>query len=393
VDYLIEFGQRDDVRGLASRYLSLRSTHAIDLGLDERWLLAWRWRAHLEGSNGKMLWRHLEEWCSLPPWLRARWAGWLAFEDEFVAYPFGIDPNWRPPFSGELAEQWERYGPFVATVILRPVAVEEERGELAEVAGVEGLRVTFEPQPVPRLLAGPTSVVRPLIGGLGLAGAGGLPGTLGGVVEAASGSRLAVTCAHVLDEGVEVLQPASADNPGAAARIGICGHRSPLNAHNPPVDAYDPDLNEVDAALVQLDEGVGAELAMRGIGPLTGISMRSDLHEHCSVEIVGLRAKRRPLRVGKLRLVGEFSYGHDTYGYQNLFELRRRSRHYGVTGELNPPVSGGDSGAWVVRPGAGGPEWAGVVVAGEGPTAYAVMAASVVEWMERETPLGSIAVC
>ncbi len=363
MDYLLEFGARDDVRELAARYLSFRSVHAIDIGLDQRWLTAWRTQEDA-----------------------------LGLDDDFVAYPFGVDTSWRPSSNLPLIETWERYGPFVITVVLRPSAVQDERGGLAEVDGPEDLLVTFESQPVPRLLAGGKSAVRPLVGGLGLAGASGPPATLGGIVTSASGEKFAVTCAHVLGQGEEVLQPAPIDNRREAVRIGVCSHRSRLRAHESPVSPYDADLNEVDAALVALDGGVRADLAMLEAGPLAGISRRSDLHEHISVDIVGLRAKRRSLRVGKLRLYGEFSHGRETFGYQNLFELRRRSRFFGLTGTFGPPVSGGDSGAWVLRPGAPGPEWAGVVVAGEGPTAYAVMAASVVEWMERDTPLRSVAV-
>ncbi len=391
MDYLIEFAERDAVREIAARYLEYGSVQAIDLDLDDLWLASWRLFHNAPNREFRDAWRYLEDW----HFARRRWApywpAWLLDDEEFVGYPFGVDPNWMPPIEGELDKRWARWGPFVMTVVLRPRSSRQELGALQEIYP-EGLPVRFEARPVPSLLARPTDAVRPVVGGLSVASPGGRPGTLGGIVEAGN-KRLGLTCAHVLSAGEEAEQPAAADNHRDAARIGECHRNSKLVAHIPPLNAYSSELNEVDAALIELDDAVDADLEVRGVGALTRISQRSEVHPDSSVEIVGLRAKRRSLHVGKLRMVGEFRFGDEWYGYQNLFELRRRSRFHGFTGTISPPVNGGDSGAWVILPGASGPELAGVVVAGDGPYGYAILAQSIAEWIEEEGPYRPVKVC
>jgi hypothetical protein len=390
VDYLVEFGRRDDVRELAAGYMRLRSVHAVDVGLDERWLIARLAQDRFSRDHREYLRLRFEDWNDVnPPYLGRRLAELL--EDEFIAYPFGLDPGWIPPWKGVLAERWEKFGPYVVTVVLRPDCPPEEAGVVEEVYPKGPFEVRYDVQPVPRLLGSPRDAVRPLMGGIGISAAGRRPGTLGGIVQA-GGVRYAVTCAHVLDVGDEVRQPASTDSRNASGRIGRCSHRSNLTAHTPPAQAYGGGLNRLDAALVELDEGVESDLEVRDAGSLAGISAMSGLHQLMTVETVGARSGAQTLRVGDLRLVGEFAFGSEWYAYEELFQLRRTSRFFGMTGTLSPPVRGGDSGAWVLRPGGDGPEWAGMVIAGAGPLGYAVMAETVERWVGDETGAASVTV-
>jgi hypothetical protein len=391
VDYLVEFGRRDDVREIVNRYMGLRSVHAVDVGLDERWLVAYLAGYSFRDDYADDVIRRLEHWDVVPPSYPL--AGRLAefFDDEFVAFPFGLDPHWLPPMKGELCRRWGEFGPFVITVVLRPDCSSEEAGAVSEIYPDNRFAVVYDVQPVPRLLASPREAVRPLVGGIGISGASRRPGTLGGIIEV-GGGRYGVTCAHVLGAGDEVEQPAPADNPRDATRVGFCRHRSSLTAHSPPAAAYGTGLNRLDAALVEFDDGIDAELEVSDAGPPARISAVSDVHQLMTVETFGARSGHRTLRVGNLRLVGEFTFGSEWYAYEELFQLRRLSRFYGMTGTLSPPVRGGDSGAWVLRPGADGPEWAGMVIAGEGPQGYAVMAKTVEQWIEEETGAGAVTV-
>jgi hypothetical protein len=390
MDYLIEFGRRDSVREIADRYMQLQSVHAVDIGLDERWLVAWLARNCLPHDQFKHVVRLLDDLDVVPSRYYGKWLSEF-FDDEFVAYPFGVDPYWVPPSEEVLWRRWHEFGPFVITVVLRPDCPPEEAGLVNEVYPDSRFEIVYDFQPVPRLLASPDEAVRPLIGGIGISGASRRPGTLGGFVEA-DGNRYAVTCAHVVEAGEEVQQPAPADNRRGAARIGVCSHSSSLNTHTPPADVYGNQLNRLDAALVELDDGIKAELEIRDAGPLAGTATVSDVHQLMTVQMVGARSGHRTLRVGNLRLVGEFAFGSDWYAYKELFQLRRTSRFFGLTGTLSPPVRGGDSGAWVLRSGADGPEWAGMVIAGEGPQGYAIMAETVEQWVREETGAGLVTV-
>jgi hypothetical protein len=141
-----------------------------------------------------------------------------------------------------------------------------------------------------------------------------------------------------------------------------------LASHTRPLNPYDPTINEVDVALVAFDDQAQADLAVLGVGALTGISSKSLVHQGALVEVVGKESGRRSLYVGGATLTREFDLDGTTYGFKNLFELTRVSRFHGITGTLSAPVAPGDSGAWVLRPGATGTEWLGMVIAGDGPT-------------------------
>jgi hypothetical protein len=77
----------------------------------------------------------------------------------------------------------------------------------------------------------------------------------------------------------------------------------------------------------------------------------------------------------------EFRHGDQTYCFRNTVELRHPSRFYGLFGTFDPPVRPGDSGAWVLLPGATGPNWCGLVISGDGVVGHFVLAESVSNWL------------
>ena len=380
MDYSIEFAEREDVRELANAFLKVSdAVQGISIDLDPLWLSFWQAYTLLPPDDVHRYdawFRDTAHW-----YAGTRW--WSEMHvPEVVAYPYGIDTSWRPP-AWEEHMKWRglRPEPFVIIVVLRPDVPRDSLFRLQEIE-TRGFQVRSEARPVATLLAGSTDKIRPVIGGVSVSSPNGKPGTLGGILEDGSAKRFGLTCAHVLGSGDDVQQPSPADNRGAALSIGQCVQSNTLSTHVAPVDAYDPSINEIDAALVELSEP--ADLEVLGVGPLAGVAGKSQVHRNMSVEVVGKESHEK-LVVGPTSLAHEFRFDGDMYAYKNLFELRRASRFWGVTGTVSRPVKGGDSGGWVFRAGSNGTEWLGVVIAGDGPVGYAVPAEFIMDW------IGSIA--
>ena len=359
----------------------------VSVDLDDFWLAAWRsyntvpsteFEAHV-----RTLGERIAHGCGPLAWPGAP-------RDEFISYPYGVDPGWIPPF-------WHHWAhvrgvgpdPFVMVVVLRPATGEKPTGLLREI-DTGGIPVRFEPRPMARLYAKPKDKVRPLAGGMSVSTPTGDPGTLGGILEDANGTRFGLTCSHLLQTTQEAQQPSPADNRNAAARIGSCLDSFTLQSHIPPLNPYDPSINTIDAALIEFDDQIVSDLEVMGVGSLTGIASKSQAHPNSSVDVAGKEAGNRPLYIGAVTLVHEFDLNGTKYGYANLFELRRASRFHAVTGTLSHPVRPGDSGAWVLRAGTNGPEWLGVVVAGDGAYGYAIPAEFITDWIAKHTTVGTV---
>lgn len=388
MDYLLEFASREDVQALSRSYLDRSdAVQGITIDLDDFWLASWRLNTLLSPNDFRLaqsqlfsFWRYDGLW----PWATAELSelGRLGREG-FVGYPFGVDTSWRPPLWAEYTAMRElRDEPFSVTVILRPDASQGSSYSLSEI-DTAGLQVRFDARPIARLYAKSTDALRPVVGGVSVSSAAGPPGTLGGIVEDGSGGRVGLTCSHVLASGEDAQQPSPKDNARGAASIGACSAGSALNSHVPPLDLFDDSLNEVDVAVIDLTQP--SELAILGVGGLSGIAPKSRINPDASVRVAG-KSGRRTRYVGGLS-VREFDFNGTKYGYKNLFELKPRSRFWGFTGTFSPPVEPGDSGGWVLIEGANGTEWLGVIVGGDGPVGYAAAAEFVTDWLRTNTSL------
>ncbi len=388
MDYLLDFAGRDDVLTLATEYLRQNeAVQGIAVDLDDLWLAEWRL------------------YNSLPPRAFAREAsllresllheglGWYRhrrlLDSEFVSYPFGVDPHWRSNNWNRIVK-WREINPepFVMIVVLRPDVSRESLGALAEI-DPRGIQVRLEPRPTPRLYAKSTDRVRPLVGGLSVSSPTGPPGTLGGILTDTSGGKFGLTCSHVLAIASEAQQPSPADNGSDAERIGKCVESSKLASHTGQLDPYSTSINTIDAALIELEPGAQSALEVLDVGPLAGIAPKGHVNPGASVEVVGKAVGKRSLYIGAVTLVQEFDLNGSKYGFRNLFELRRYGRFAAITGTISHPVKPGDSGGWVLRSGTSGPEWLGVVIAGDGPYGYAIPAEFIVDWIG-STKVGTV---
>ncbi len=168
-------------------------------------------------------------------------------------------------------------------------------------------------------------------------------------------------------------QPAAKDQSPTSAigRCVVATRLQPMQQNCAPSGLV---FNTEDIALIKLDQGVTSDLEVLGVGPLAGVTTAGALYPQMLVEVAGKVTGLHTLRTGGLSITQQVGINGVAHCFRDLVELRRPSRHYGVTGTVRRPVRPGDSGAWVLRDGPGGKEWCGVVVAGEKSAGYATPA-------------------
>jgi hypothetical protein len=269
--------------------------------------------------------------------------------------------------------------PFVVRVSVEPQAAadpDQIRDNLNGLASDFGdFRVEVEVEPIPQLLA--TAVGSNAITGgdkvnnLTTNGTG----TAGSIVERQSDGALFVTTAgHVADQGDPVgvrddLRGKGQLNAGVCARSEI-GAAIAGQLTDGDVDA----LPEVDFGLVELDEPIPTSTEVDGVGAISSVMPKADLPAFSLVTTSGSRSGLQQLRVEDLRVPATLRHNGQLFGYKNILRLTRQSRFWQVTGLFIRPARPGDSGGWVIRESDNRPEWAGVVIGGEGPSGYACSA-------------------
>ncbi|MFF0009127.1 hypothetical protein ACFYQT_37700 [Streptomyces tibetensis] len=78
----------------------------------------------------------------------------------------------------------------------------------------------------------------------------------------------------------------------------------------------------------------------------------------------------------------ELTLAEEKYCFTDIFQLRPVSRYWGLTGSISDPARPGDSGAWISIAGSRGEEWAGMVLGGDGPEAFAMFSEDIIHWLE-----------
>ena len=394
--YLIDYANREDVSGVIERAMGFDIVHGIVMHLDPTWLTLWRLSQSLTAGDWKSLdhdllytltWNErvfggpfpgFGVWHMNLAWLLGPW------ETERLS-PMQADAKWSCATWDEISRRGrQRRDPFVINVLVVPRSSRGAFQELATSLGEGPQQIRFEARPIALAYSDRKRRVRPLQGGISLGSDTSDYGTLGGILKDKKGVLYALTCGHAIGKNDEAKQPSPRD-ARTAGKIGMCVESTGGTLRGPATRCgRKSPANEVDAALIKLDQDpkIDAKLEIMDIGPLTGWTSIDDVFEDSPVQVSG-RSGHRNLYTGGLLAVGSLRIGPDRYCFRNLIEIKRASvRHWGITGSLAPPVHPGDSGAWVIQDGPGGPEWCGMVVGGTGPVGYAVFAESVLDWLK-----------
>ena len=377
---LLEFAERAEVKAFVGSVTKSNSVQGVIVDYDPLWLTLWRIRSTfgdvaLEGFVDRMFYlRHMG-----PPW---------TWDFNSLSELFGIeggeieppDPKWIPPLWAGLKEQFgiseQNDEPFIVKVCLLPWQGNESVPEL----GKYQFRVVKERRS-PAALTMPLRKHRPVVGGISIGLGPTDSGTLGGIVEDQNNKRWGVTCAHVLQNQLDVDQPAKCDN-SLASSVGTASHKSVL-ASSPstaPCNPYNSAslLNSIDAALIEFSSGTNSDLQVLNNGTLSGIMGKGTPSPGQVVDIAGKHSGPRVLEIGGLAITYRLrdSTGN-IYCFKDLFELRWPRWWRGIGGR---PVQHGDSGAWVLASQASGTEWVGMALAGDRLVGYAMFAENIVDW-------------
>jgi hypothetical protein len=390
LDYLFEFGERQDVRNLVGSAIERPSVHGVILDLHWAWLLGWQAAQFLDGEpledfNNVLRGIMDKPWFEVGPYLSQRWLTLPSLSGSLIrrgwfpppVYRTRLDPSAAPsPWSDIFGDR----EPFVVRILLRPTAAQSDDAGLVQ--EYPQLFVSLEPRPVAQAYAY-KGTERPLIGGVSVGADGSGAGTLGGLVQTMLNRRLAITCSHVTTLGDQVRQPAPSDD-GSAGRIGTVIAAGPLDASNVICNPYDQLRGNLDIAAIELDADVASLNHIRLIGQVGRISTRTDIHPGEGVQVVGRSSGLRRLVVGGLGKSVLINLNGVPHCYKDVVELRKRRWLAGWPLVGRPAVKPGDSGAWVVRDGTQGPEWCAMVVGGERDIGYAILADKAVDWLRSQ---------
>lgn len=230
----------------------------------------------------------------------------------------------------------------------------------------------------------------PLEGGLSI-GTGPIgSGTLGGIVQDQNGIRYGVTCAHVVEGGTNVEQPAQEDDSTGARQIGTVGAAVTLQKSQAasPCNPYDNAsvMNEMDVALINLSDPNAADLKVASLGTLSRVLPKSDLRSGNSIYFTGKESglPARRLIIGGLNATFRFHLDKNDYlCIPYTFNVR-----WPNTSPLKgtPAVEEGDSGAWLCTPDGSDYSWAGMVIGSDQFDGYGIFAQSVTDWAANLTP-------
>ena len=364
--YLREAAEELGLRNVLERVLDYEQVQGVVLTVDRLWL-AMKLRS-ADDRYFRMLrdfYRH-----GFPPYplpalpfeLEENDRNWTLDADFFRQPP----PYWEE-FSRYFGNDWKK-PPIIVKVCVLP-GENIERFQNIE----SNLPIIVEARPIASLSDSGPPLKRPLEGGLSIGDSSGSVGTLGGMLTGNDGKRYGVTCQHVLKQKGKVYQPALPDG-GAAPHIGevVWDLAAPLTdrkACNPYNSATrGQKIEALDVALVDIEDSITGTNALG----IQAVAPASSLYPGLMIDLIGRTSGHRTLSVGALAVTYRFM--NESGGYHcmhDLFEVRWPQFARTV---LSRPISGGDSGSWVVAQGSKGPEWCGMVVGGDRVRGYATFA-------------------
>jgi hypothetical protein len=353
---LLEFAARENVRRVVEQMTKFTAVQGVVAEYHPLWMLLQR----VDPS----LW---DLWFDHP------------FPFRYGPYPVDGRPTLGPPREKiwRRWREWNNNDPYQLRICLVPSEAEGEEN-LPEI-GETDFPVVFERRPLARF-----------VNDRGLrTHAGADIGTLGGAVKSVQNEWLGVTCAHVVENAPTVEVETEKDTSlmqwvrgllagKASARLsGECVRKTELVALGAdgacnPYGKVDPS-NSIDVALVKADfRDVDLVRWEQGAAARSSASTGQYLKMLSSDGV-------RDAELGGLAVYYVLNHDKKRFCFSGLFEVRAPRYSPKV-------VHPGDSGAWIMRPGASGDEWFGMVLGSDDIQGYAMFAEPVYEWVQSAIP-------
>jgi len=134
----------------------------------------------------------------------------------------------------------------------------------------------------------------------------------------------------------------------------------------------------MDLSLIELNRGIDSIHEVTGIGIISGYCKKDDLQEGTMVELHGRTTGYKKLKLGDAIVVKRIKYKGQNYCFKDLVQVKAVTLRNLI---LHRPVSGGDSGAWICAQGASGTEWAGMIIAEDRLSGYAICSEDILSWL------------
>lgn len=374
---LAEFLDDGYVKKIITTCRESQAVQGILVQIDWRWMYSWRVGEKYDPENPpkgfeeamryQVDWR--EFWDGTPRELAEPWLPYRAITAR--------DLTWRPPIYYWRDEDKETYSkwPIQVRICLYPRSPGAHHVPKFE---ADGFRIQYEVRSIARLLSGPRSQHRPLIGGVSIGTDPAECGTMGGILSDGFGRFVGVTCAHVADKHKPVDQPAQLDGSGSSiGQVFVSELPAPYPSHARRTTSYQSKhASKVDIALIELGPSPKPRLEVLKMGRLRDTISLDDIEQDEELQITGRTSDWKRLQRGPVAPyynVKNKKTG-DEYCFENALILRDPT---GVC-----PVQPGDSGAWLCKETANDYLWAGMVVGGDSQLGLAIAANELMQWIK-----------
>jgi hypothetical protein len=320
--------------------------------------------------------------------LHDRWLDFMYADQVVENYPgvVALDLSERP--SGWVSAFGHR-SPIIVTVHLKPGTFLNLQDLLG---GNSFLFVRQENRVIPQMIANPQTPFTTMQGGISISNSGSnITGTLGGIVkDTGTGSMYAVSCGHIISNGVTVVQPAQKDH-GVNSVIGQCIYSKNAQANQGNIcNPRNPNavLNDMDVALIELSQ-VNSQFAINNIGPVDDFLPAHLINKGIAIEFTGRTSSHRTNLV--VNSIGVVQQVIDLNGaiccYKDLIQIQDPSLSSLVQ---NSPAQSGDSGAWAITRHNGRNEWCAMIVAEDRQSAYGIMSEDIITHLNTKKNLNLV---
>ena len=335
------------------------AVHGVDIRLDPIW--AWA-----EAARWTLDDHELRDAVHRLAWMDASWSWDPSLRPYLPTGATHTDLKWRPEWWSEVVLQnrpsWSQ---MIVTIAVRPDMFDDRYGPDGEFRRAfsefdfPNSQIRIEPRPIPILQAGASLEHAEVI-------CGDMAGSTGGLVDNSLGLTWLAASAHVCRLGKRVT---------VNGHDGTCVQSEELRTQDAEPNELDfDDAPRSELALIALDNDTALT---RSPGLVTGSASRGTIQQGSTLTMIN-RNRERHFEADALSVAQQFLLPDRSHGrwalFRDLLMLRpSRDRLYGRVTETGT-TSNGDSGAWLLRDGPYGPEWAASVIGARYPISYAAFA-------------------
>lgn len=378
--YLLDAAREYGLDQITEQALEYPNVHGVIVDLHPFWMKCYKRHLMFPNEDSDLrYWLDPRYWYDyirhgvMPPAINSIW------HDDYYPYfqttvPMNI--RWRP-------DHWKEFLGNRSNLVVR---IQLLPGSPSIRFEQKDNRVTImqEYSAIPQLSTSDRKQLRPLEGGVSIGHETTPAGTLGGILVDQKGERYGLTCGHVISKKDDTVDQPSRNEKKPSGSIGRCVYTilpKPNNGAkcNPQNRAV---LNDLDIALIHLEPDLPSNYSIVNIGKIVKHTPSIELGTDMLIEFNGRTSGHKTLVIGGIGATQQIANATgETCCFKNLIEIKQP-----VLTDLliSRPVSGGDSGAWVIVNGNSGLEWCGMIVGENRQSGYAIHSEDIMANLESQ---------